>query len=181
MFSSNLMSLNEDPALPDLIPEDYLFDDLLNADNAPTTIMSTDVNELKRELDSLIIECNTLNLRLEIEKTKRQRLQSTVRQLKRDVVAPPPDLLEIRNELNEFKRQQDATNYLLDGENARTNTLTFRSVSRICQLLTTMIPGTAVLPEAIPEMTVLLHELSLTAQQFGVYYTASYVWVSINW
>jgi len=175
MFSNNFTLPTGDPALPDLIPEDYLFDDLLNVDNTTTLITPSDVDELNRKLDSLIIECNTLNLRLEIERTKRQRLQATVRQLKRDAVAPSPSLIEIRNELSEFKRQQDATNYLLDGENARTNTLTFRSVSRICQLLTTMMPGTAMPPESIPEVKILLHELSLTAQQFGVYYATSYV------
>jgi len=175
MFSNNFTLQDEDPALPDLIPEDYLFDDLININNTTTLITPSDVDELKRKLDNLIIECNTLNLRLEIKRTKRQRLQATVRQLKRDAVAPSPSLLEIRNELSEFKRQQDATNYLLGGENARTNTLTFRSISRICQLLTTMLPGTAMLPESVPEVEILLHELSLTAQQFGVYYTTSYV------
>ena len=175
MFSNNFTLQDEDPALPDLIPEDYLFDDLININNTTTLITPSDVDELKRKLDNLIIECNTLNLRLEIKRTKRQRLQATVRQLKRDAVAPSPSLLEIRNELSEFKRHQEASNYLLDGENTRTNTLTFRSVSRICQLLTTMLPGTAMPPESIPEVEILLHELSLTAQQFGVYYTTSYV------
>jgi len=175
MISNNFTLQDEDPALPDLILENYHFDDLININNTTALITPSDVDELKRKLDNLIIECNTLNLRLEIERTKRQRLQATVRQLKREAIAPSPNLLEIRNELSEFKRQQDATNYLLDGENARTNTLTFRSVSRICQLLTTMLPGTAMPPESIPEMEILLHELSLTAQQFGVYYTTSYV------
>ena len=175
MFSNSFTLQDEYPALPNLVPEDYLFDDLININNTTTLITPSDVDELKRKLDNLIIECNTLNLRLEIERTKRQRLQTTVRQLKRDAVAPSPSLLEIRNELSEFKRQQEASNYLLDGENTRTNTLTFRSVSRISQLLTTMLPGTAIPPASIPEVEILLHELSLTAQQFGVYYTTSYV------
>jgi len=175
MFLNNFTLQNEDPALPDLIPEDYPFDDLINMDNATTQITLSDIDELKRKIDGLVIECNTLNLRLEIERTKRQRLQATVRQLKREAIAPSQSLIEIKNELSEFKRQQDTTNYLLDGENARTNTLTFRSVSRICQLLATMVPGTAVPPESMPELEILLHELSLTAQQFGVYYTTSYV------
>jgi len=175
MFSNNFSLQDEDPALPDLIPENYLFDNLINIDNATTQVTPSDIDELKRKIDGLVVECNTLNLRLEIERTKRQRLQATVRQLKRDAIAPFPSLLELRDELSEFKRQQEATNYLLDGENTRTNTLTFRSVSRICQLLNTMLPGTAMPPESIPEVEILLHELSLTAQQFGVYYTTSYV------
>jgi len=152
-----------------------MFDDLLHVDNMTIPVMHPDITEWGRKIDNLTIECNTLNLRLEIEKTKRQRLQSTVRQLKRDVIAPCPDLLMIKNELDKFKGQQNATNYLLDGENARTNTLAFRSISRICQLLTAMRPGASVFPEAVSEVDVLLHELSLTVQQFGVHYAASYV------
>jgi len=175
MFNNTTANLIDDPTLPDLIPEDHIFDDLLNVDNMIIPTMHYDVNELNRKIDNLTIEHNTLGLRLEIEKTKRQRVQSSVRQLKRDVVIPCPDLLELKNELIQFKEQQSAINYQLDGENARTNTLAFRSISRICQLLTALIPGTMMSPGSNPEIKILLHELSLTVQQFGVHYAASHV------
>ena len=175
MLLNHLTSLSEDPALPDLIPEDYLFNDLLNVNDMPTPSISLDVAELKRKFDHLTIEINTLNLRLEIEKTKRQRLQTIVRQLKRDIAAPCPELLEIRSDLNKFIGQQNTTNYLLDGENAKTNTLAFRSISRICELIATMTPGVSISPEANSEVKVLLHELALTVQQFGVHYATPYV------
>jgi len=132
--------------------------------------MHPDVIELSRKLDNLTVESNTQGLRLEIESTKRQRLQSSVRQ-----IIPCPDLIEIRNELNQFKEYQNAINYQLDGENARTNTLAFRSISRICQILVALIPGASLSPESSPEVKILLQELSLTVQQFGVHYAASYV------
>jgi len=175
MFNNTTTNLFDDPTLPDLIPEDHMFNEILNVDNMIFPTMPSDVNELTRKIDNLTVELNTLGLRLEIEKTKRQRLQSSFRQLKRDVVIPCPDLLELKNELIQFKEQQNATNYQLDGENARTNTLAFRSISRICQLMVTLIPDTMMPPGSNPEIKTLLHELSLTVQQFGVHYAASYV------
>lgn len=174
MFNNSMINLIEDPTLPDLIPEGHIFDELFHMDNPTIPIVHPDVTELSRKLDNLTIECNTLGLRLEIEKTKRQRLQSSVRQVKRDLVAPSPDMIEVKNELTRIEKQQNAINYQLDGENARTNTLAFRSISRICQILAALIPGASLSPESGPEVAILLHELSLTVQQFGVHYAAVY-------
>ena len=49
MFSDTMMSLSNDPTLPDLIPEDYLFDGLLSVDSVAIPNTSSDVNELKRK------------------------------------------------------------------------------------------------------------------------------------
>ena len=174
MLLHHLASSPEDPALPDLLPEDYLFNDLPNINDMPVPNISSDVSELKRKFDHLTIEINTMNLRLEIERSKRQRLQTIVRQLKRDIAAPYPELLEIRNNLSKFIEQQNTTNYVLDGENAKTNTLAFRSISRICELIAAITPGVSISPEALSEVKVLLHELTLTVQQFGVHYATSY-------
>jgi len=163
------MNLNDDGILPDLLPEDLTFNDLLPVDGLAMPAPYPDFAEWGRKIDNLIIECNTLNLRLEVEKSKRQRLQSTVRQLKRDTIAPYPDLTTIQRDLDRFKEQQNTANYVLDGENA------FRSISSICQFLTIMMTGASSYPDATDELNVLLHELSLTIRQFGVHYAASHV------
>ena len=174
-MNNTLMNLTESPAIPDLIPEELMFDDLLDVNNAMIPAIPHDIAEWGRKLDLLIVECNTLSLRLEIEKAKRQLLQSTVRQLKRETLLPCPDIATIKQDLDKFREQQNTTNYMLDGENARTNTLAFRSISRICQLVTIIMQGTYVSTEAIDEANILLHELTLTVQQFGVHHSASYV------
>ena len=81
----------------------------------------------------------------------------------------------LKQDFNNFKELQNSTNYMLDGENTKTNTLAFRSVSRVCQLLTTMMQGVYISPEALEESNILLQELMSTVQQFGVHYMASYV------
>ena len=81
MYRDNLISLTEDPTLPDLVPEDPIFDDLLRVDDWTIPTMHPDVIELSRKLDNLTIESNTQGLRLEVERAKRQRLQASVAKL----------------------------------------------------------------------------------------------------
>ena len=175
MFNDMLLSQSEQYNAPDLIPDDLTFDSLLNLDNMVVPPVSQEITELSRKVDHLTIELNTINLRLEIEKTKRQRLQTVVRQYKRELSPQCPDLTLLRRDFDKFQELQNSTNYMLDGENTRTNTLVFRSVSRICHLLNTLIQGIYISPETLEESSILLQELISTIQQFGVHHTTSYV------
>ena len=92
-------------------PLEPMFNELLQMDDLTMPVPHPDVVELSRKLDNLTIESNTQGLRFEIERAKRQRLQASVRQVKRDLAIPCPDLIEIRNELNQFKEYQNVINY----------------------------------------------------------------------
>ena len=175
MNYDNLISLTNDPFLPELVPEEPIYDEIIKINDLMMPVPYPDIAELNRRIETLTVEINTQGLRLEIERTKRQRLQSTVRQMKHELTVPHPSLVELQNELTQYKDLQTAINYQLGGENVKTNTLAFRSISRICELLSAMIPGAIVSPNLGPEMKILLQELSLTVQQFGVHYAASYV------
>ena len=50
MFQSNLISLTEDPALPDLLPEDMILNEF-RIDDFPTLIMHSDITEINRKLE----------------------------------------------------------------------------------------------------------------------------------
>jgi len=175
MFDDMFPNHNERYDAPDLIPEDLIFDNLLSLDNTIVPPVPQEITELRHQIDHLTIELNTLTLRHEIEKTKRQRLQTVVRQLKRELSPQCPDLTMLKQDFDKFKELQNSTNYMLDGENTKTNTLAFRSVSRVCQLLATMMQGVYISPEVLEESQILLQELMSTVQQFGVHYMASYV------
>ena len=172
MFHDNLL-LSGDPTLPDLTPEDPIFDDLLRMNDWTTPIAPPDAIELGRKLDGLTITSNTQGLRIEIEKAKRQRLQASVRQARRDLAALNSEIIELRSEMKQMKETQNAVNYQLDGENARTNTLAFRSLARISEILTTLVTVVPLPSEPNLEVKILLQELSTTIQHFGVHYTAS--------
>ena len=172
MFPNNLISLTEDPTLPDLLPEDILLNEF-SVNDFSTPLIYPDVTEINRKLEQLTLETNTQGLRLAIEKAKRQRLQTSVRQVKNDLALPCPELTALKIELNQMRDYQNAVNYQLDNENARTNTLSFRSLSRICQILAALIPCTVLPSDSNPEVRILLQELSDTVQHFGVHYAAS--------
>ena len=171
MFQNNLISLT----IPDLLHEEPLPSDLFWIDDLLTPITHPDVVELNRRLDHLSLETNTQGLRISVERAKRQRLQATIRQVRQDLSTPCPDIAIIRNEMEHMREYQNAINYQLDGETARTSTLMFRSLSRICKILTVLVPCVILPPEDSPEVGILLQELNRTIQQFGVHYAASYV------
>jgi len=135
MFQNNLMPLSGDPTLPDLLPEDPMINDLFLIDDLPTPLIHPDIAEINLKLEHLTLETNTQGLRIAVERAKRQRLQTTIRQVKQDLSRPCPDLMMIKSELDHLRAHQNAINYQLDGDNARTNTLSFRSLSHICQIL----------------------------------------------
>ena len=78
----NMINLTEDPLLPDLLPEEPLFNELLQMNDLSMPVPHPDITELTRRLDNSIVECNTLGLRLAVEKAKSQRLQTSVHQIK---------------------------------------------------------------------------------------------------
>ena len=175
MFNNNLVNLTEDLTLPDLISEEPLPSDLFRFDDIVTPMTQADVTALNQKLDNLSLESNTHGLRLAVERAKRQRLHATVRQVRQDLFTPCPDAVKLRNDMEVMRDHQNTVNFQLDGETARISTLTFRSLPRIYQLLAAIVPGVSLSPEDNPEVGVLMQELNRTIQQFGIFYTASYV------
>jgi len=175
MNFNNLINLTSDPLLPDLVPEEPIYDEIFKIDDLLMPVPHPDIAELNRKIDLLTVEINTQGLRLEVEKVKRQRLQATVRQMKRDLSLPCPNIAMLKNEIAQLHDYQNSVNYQLDGDNAKTNTLSFRSLSRICQILLALIPSNTMPSQINPEIEILLQELDTTIRQFGVHYYASYV------
>ena len=174
MLQNDPIELINDPTLPDLLlPEEPLYDEVFQIDNFSMPTPHPDITELSRKIESLTIEVNTLGLRLEIEKTKRQHLQTTIRQLRRDRTFHSSDIQMLRGELIQLRDQQTSVNYQLDNQNARTNTPSFRSISRISQILSTLVPNSFLSTETSSELAVLLKELNNTVQHFGIFYVAS--------
>jgi len=171
MFQNDPTEFIIDPTLPNLLlQEEPIYDDIFPLDSliAPTPL--PDVVELSKRIDSLTIEVNTLNLRLELERTKRQHLQTTVRQLRRDKTFINSDIQMLRGEVSQLRDQQSTINYQLDNQNARTNALSFRSMSRIDQILAALVPSSFLSTETRTELMILLKELANTVQHFGMVY-----------
>jgi len=174
MTENDFENLIHDPLLPDLIPEGHIYDDLLNINDFPMFAPQPELMDLTRKFEALNIDSNTHGLRIEIERTKRQRLQTTVKRLRHEFSAACADIVFLRDEITQLREQQNAVNFQLSNENARTNTLAFRSLSRIGQILA-LGPLNIQPVENYSEIEILLQELNSTVRHFGVYYAASYV------
>jgi len=174
MYQNNLLNLTGDPTLPDLLHEGPLPDDLFQLNDLTATIVHPDLDALNRRLDHLSLETNTQGLRIAVERAKCQKLQASVRQVRQDMSIPCPDIVMIKHNLEAMRENQNAINYQLDGEIARTSTLTFRCLSRIHQIMAALVPCVTMPSEDNYELRLMLQELNLTIQQFGVHYAASY-------
>ena len=67
-------------------------------------------------MDQLSLESNTQSLRIELEKHKRQKLRTAIKQVKQNMIVPSPDIASLRYDLDIMQRNQDAINYQLEGE-----------------------------------------------------------------
>ena len=174
MHENNFANLINDPLLPDLIPEGHIYDNLLTMDDFPMFTPQPERADIIRKFESLNIDTNTHGLRIEIERTKRQRLQATVKRLRHEFSAACADIVILRDDIIQLRDQQNAVNFQLSNENARTNTLAFRSLSRIGQILA-LGPLSTQPIENYNDIEILLQELNSTVRHFGVYYAAPYV------
>ena len=175
MFSNYLSNFEMEPALPDLLPEGLLLNDLLDIDTTVPTFPNADLVTLNQRFDQLSLDTNTQSLRIDVEKAKRQKLSASVRRIKKDLLSPRSEIVTLRQDVDTLRNEQNAINYYLDTEITGDSGLTFRSLSRIHQILALMIPQTTSSVNHNPELNQLVHELARTLQQFRVEYPVSYV------
>ena len=157
--------------------DDLLYPDLLIEDPILTNLFPIEVAqppppipELKLITD-LEIAMNTQSLRIEIERTKRQKLRVSLRQIKSDLVYPSPGINSMQQAFEFNYAQQNTSNFQLGGEIDRTHTLSFRCFARIHQLLDRMFSYHDISPTEYTE----LYELNGILHKFGVNHQVSYV------
>ena len=172
-FENEFDNFINDPFLPNLLPEEPMPNESLPIDDLLMMMPQLELTDLCRKLDSLAIDANTHGLRIEIERSKRQRLQTTIKQLRRNLSIANDEIAFLKNEIAQLRDQQNSINFQLSNESVRTNTLAFRSLSRISQILA--FGPHNFLSFENPELEILLQELDSTIRLFGVYYAASYV------
>ena len=175
MNFDNLINPSNDPMLPDLVPEGYNYNELFPIDDLIAPMPHSEIDNLVRKLELLIIDTNSNGLRIEVERAKRRRLQTIVKQTERTLSLANAEITALRNEIAQLREQQNLINSQLDSDHARTSTLAFRSLSRVSQILSTMALRNAPTYEPNSEIEVFLHELDLTIRQFGVFYQTSYI------
>ena len=96
MNFSNFFDLTMELTLPDLLPEGSLFNETFLPENPSTIITHPEIVALNSRIDQFFLESNTQSLRIELEKHKRQKLRTTIKQVKQNMIIPSPDIASLR-------------------------------------------------------------------------------------
>ena len=88
---------------------------------------------------------------------------------------PYPDFMPLKQEVINLQNNQNAIGYHLDGEIVRLSVLSYWSLSRMHQILTSLVPFIPMPPDIHLELTQLSNECVRTLQQFQVLTEVNYI------
>ena len=162
MSFSDFLDMPMEPFLPNLLPEGSLFNSTFPPENPSIISTQRDIVALSSQLDQLSLETGTQSLRIELEKHKRQKLRTTIRQIKQNMISPCPVTASLKYEFDVMQRNQNAVNFQLEGEITTMRTITFRCLLRVHQLVTRLLPHVMLTLDDNFELVQMLHELSQT-------------------
>ena len=157
--------------MPDLV-DDVLFPlNVASADTDPTSLIPIEIKALNDRVERLEIALNTQTLRLELERSKRQKLALLLKNRKHEAPTPPMEALQ--RAIDASQAYQDAINFQLGSNIDHLSTVMFRCISRIQQLFSFAFSCIQVTPSDQPDVSILLAEIGRTLQQLHVCYPTS--------
>ena len=174
-MSDNYNYFDMDITAPDLLPLDSFINDLPSAKNPEMISLQQEISNLSAKVERLILDSNTQALRVEIERVKRRKLQSSLKQIRSQLLHPCPEIEIIKQEVNDRHWYQEAVHYQFDGELTRLRTLMFRSLARMHETLVYLLPHVMLPPDNGHELNIMLDEVTRTIRQFHTYSDVSYV------
>jgi len=159
--------LFDDLDFPDLFTRESAVPNLTPAEEELIRMLPSELKAINARIDRLETALNTQTLRLELERAKRQKLRIAMKQHRHETPAFHPEAQKQLIETNLMR--QEAINYQLGGDIDRLNTLAFRCLSRMQQLMSFVLPCVLVTPNDYPDVTCLLEEIGRTLQQLCVH------------
>jgi len=160
--------LINDPDLSDIFGDDFLAPNVASADKDLLSMLPAEIKALNDRVERLEIALNTQTLRLELERSKRQKLALTSKHRRQET--PVPQLETLQQLINTNQVYQEAINYQIGGSIDHLSTVMFRCLSRTQQLLSFAFPCIPITPSDQPDVTSLLEEIGRTLQQLHVHY-----------
>ena len=172
---SNSLNYNIDDIFPDLFPEDPMIDNVISAEPPQLLVPSYEIKTINDRLENLELTANTNSLQIRVERMKRQKLRSSLRQFRHDASTLSADIASLKQTIMLSNDQQNTINYQFGGELDRSSTMTFRSLSRMQYLLAAIISRVTSSPEDYDNLAQHLDEICRTIQHFRVNHQVSYV------
>ena len=159
---------------PNLFSTEPVIPNITQAEEELIKILPSELKAINARIEQLEVALNTQSLRIEVERAKRQKLRIAMKQRRHEIPALRPEALKQLIDANFM--HQDAVNYQLGGDIDWLNTLAFRCLSRMQQLMSFVLPCILVTPGDHPDVTRLLEEIGRTLQQLCIHrQTTSYV------
>ena len=112
-----------------------------------------------------LIEMNTQSLRIDIEKAKRQKLNTKLKKDKHGHAPPAPLLTKLQNDINILSEQLGVIRNIYESEIARIGLTTYRYFSRLHQILIAVVPRIAMPKPEHQDTSQLLYELLHNIEQ----------------
>jgi len=159
--------LFNDPDFPDLFNDELLIPNITSTDKELITMLPSELKAINDRIERLEMALSTQTLRLELERAKRQKLGSLVKQRRHET--PVTHLEALKQSIETNHMYQETINYQLGGSIDHLSTVMFRCLSRTQQLLSYAFPCIPITPSDHPDVTCLLEEIGRTLQQLCVH------------
>jgi len=164
-----------DLAVPNLLPIEDLINDIPYIKDPEIASLQQEIANINARLERITLDSNTQSLRVEVERVKRRRLQTSLKQVRNQLLHPCPEVATMKQEMSEWQQCQDAVNYQFDGELTRLSALMFRSLARMHEIIAYLLPHVMMPPANGHEINQMLDQITRTIRQFHTYYEVTYV------
>ena len=100
---------------------------------------ANDYHSLSSQMDQISVDMNSQHLRSKLEKCKRQRLSSTIRNIEREIATLTSIINQTQTSIAKLNQQIESLQLARNGDLAQLTTVTHRCLSRMHNVLITII------------------------------------------
>ena len=124
-----------------------------------------DVNVINTQLNQLSVGMSTQGLRSKLEKAKRQRLNTTVRNIEREVTLLTKTVAQTQSNITMLRQQIENLTQVSNGDFARLATVTYRCLLKMHNILIPILPYIVMPPHNHEDLAQMVYELLRTVYQ----------------
>ena len=127
-MDSHLINNQEENVIPDIFLESSFLRDIFPMEPPRSMPSYLDLATLNSQIEHLSLTVNTQSFRIEVERAKRQKMRSTIKQLRQEMNNPCPEIASLKQEVSTIYENQNTNSYYLDGELTRINFMSFQYI-----------------------------------------------------
>ena len=129
---------------------------------------ANDFHVLSSEMDQISVDVNTQHLRRKLEKSKRQRLSLTIKNIEREIAALSNIITQTQTNITKLNLKIESLLLMRNGDLAQLTTITYRCLSRMHNIIIATLPHIAMPTRSHEDLVQLAHELLRTIYQLPI-------------